>query len=163
MQPPRPLRYLLFAGLIVTTMAAFAPHVVDPVFRKLWALEGLWKMETSKGPIFEQWSKTDDSTLTGQSFRVNGADTLIIETIRLVQDRDGIAYIPAVTNQNDGKPVRFQLIGHENNRFTFENPEHDFPQRIIYTLITPDSLVARIEGLSKGKPAGSNFYFKRVL
>lgn len=143
-------------------MMALAPLSTDPVFQKLWVLEGLWRMETGKGPIFEEWSKTDDSTLTGRSFRVNGADTLILENIRLVHDSDGIAYIPAVANQNDGKPVRFELAEYENNRFAFENPEHDFPQRIIYTVVTADSLVARIEGLSMGKTAGSNFCFTRV-
>lgn len=119
-------------------------------------------METSKGPLFEQWSRTDDNNLTGKSYRVTGTDTLILENIHLASSSDGIAYIPTVANQHDGKPVRFRLTQYDDSRFVFENPEHDFPQRIIYTVVTTDSLVARIEGISRGKPAFSNFYYKRV-
>jgi hypothetical protein len=31
-------------------------------------------------------------------------------------------------------------------RVVWENPEHDFPQRIVYHRVAPDTLVARIEG-----------------
>jgi hypothetical protein len=158
MQTLRLIRYLLFSVLITPTILALSP--ADPVFKKLWILEGLWRMNTGKGLIFEEWSKTDDNTLSGRSFNVSGSDTVVWETIRLALDADGIGY--TVTGPNGDKSVRFQLTEHGDNRFLLENPEHDFPQRIIYTVITSDSVVARIEGLSKGKPAGSNFYFKRV-
>jgi hypothetical protein len=34
----------------------------------------------------------------------------------------------------------------EANRAVWENPAHDFPQRILYTRVATDTLVARIEG-----------------
>jgi hypothetical protein len=34
----------------------------------------------------------------------------------------------------------------ETNRAVWENPTHDFPQRILYARVAPDTLVARIEG-----------------
>jgi hypothetical protein len=46
--------------------------------------------------------------------------------------------------------------------FTFENKEHDFPQRIIYRIINPDSVVARIEGVKNGKPGSFDYYYKRI-
>src|SRR5690606_16611405 len=153
-------RYVLLAALAILTASILALTPSDPVFKKLWILEGLWRMDAGKGPISEEWSKTDDNTLSGRSFNVNGSDTVVWERIHLAQDADGIGY--TVTGPNGNKAVRFQLTEHGDNRFLFENPEHDFPQRIIYTVITADSVVARIEGLSKGKPAGSNFYFRRV-
>lgn len=162
MQALKAVIYLLLPGLIIATVGAVARHPEDSLFRKLWVLEGLWRMETGKGPLFEQWSRTDNSTLTGRSYRVNGTDTLILESIQLVNGPDGIDYVPTVPKQNDSMPVRFRLTQHENDRFVFENMEHDFPQRIIYSVVTADSLVARVEGISKGTPAGSNFYYKRV-
>ena len=44
----------------------------------------------------------------------------------------------------------------------FENPEHDFPQRVIYRLQPDGLLVGRIEGISKGKPRAIDFPMKRV-
>jgi hypothetical protein len=42
----------------------------------------------------------------------------------------------------------------------FENPSHDFPQRVIYRKV-PDGLLARIEGVINGKPRGEDYPFKR--
>jgi hypothetical protein len=44
----------------------------------------------------------------------------------------------------------------------FENPEHDFPQRVGYRLDKPDALVAWIEGTSKGQPRRVEFSYARV-
>jgi hypothetical protein len=156
----RSVRYLLLCSLVITAISLMALTPVDPVFRKLWFLVGLWRMDTGKGLIFEEWSKIDDNSLAGRSYNVDGSDTVVWETIRLAVDADGIGY--TVTGPNGDESVRFQLTEHTDYRFLFENPKHDFPQRIIYTLITADSVVARIEGMSKGKPAGSNFYFRRM-
>lgn len=153
---------LLRCLLLPVLVFVITSQSTDPVFRQLWVLEGLWRMETRRGPLFEQWTKTNDSTLTGRSYRLNGSDTLILENLRLIDGPDGILYIPTVANQNNSEPVPFRLIGHRDNRFTFENPQHDFPQRIIYTIVSTDSLVAHIEGISKGKAAASHFYYKRV-
>jgi hypothetical protein len=46
-------------------------------------------------------------------------------------------------------------------QWTFENPEHDFPQRIIYRLETGDALYARVEGTENGKFNKEEFYLKR--
>lgn len=37
---------------------------------------------------------------------------------------------------------------------TFEDPAHDFPQRVIYRRVTPDSIHARIEGIVRGQERG---------
>ena len=131
-------------------------------FRRLLVLEGTWKMETRRGPLFEQWQKFDENTLRGMSYRISGNDTLLLERLELLSRPGGIFYIPAVINQNDGKPVSYKLVSSEGSRFVFENKEHDFPQRIIYSLVTSDSIVARIEGISNGKEASSDFYYRRV-
>jgi hypothetical protein len=45
----------------------------------------------------------------------------------------------------------------------FENPAHDFPQRIIYRRLSPDSLVARIEGPGPNNTTrGIDFPMRRV-
>jgi hypothetical protein len=44
----------------------------------------------------------------------------------------------------------------------FENPQHDFPQRIIYKRDGADGLKARIEGESKGKPKAFDYPMQRT-
>lgn len=113
-------------------------------------------------PLFERWERFDEVTLAGESFRISEDDTIRLESIRLVSRPEGIFYIPIVENQNDGQPVSFKLISSDDNKFVFENKQHDFPQRIIYSIVTKDSIVARIEGISKGKEASSDFYYRRI-
>jgi hypothetical protein len=45
---------------------------------------------------------------------------------------------------------------------TFENPAHDFPQRIIYERRGADSLVARVEGDRAGRQQPITFAFRRM-
>ena len=45
--------------------------------------------------------------------------------------------------------------------FVFENPEHDFPKRIVYKLITTDSLHAYIDDGKEDSKKKQNFYYKR--
>lgn len=156
-----PRRFLLLLPVAVALILSGSVPA-GTVFTRLLVLEGTWKMETRKGPLFEQWQKFDENTLRGLSYRISGNDTLLLERLELVNRRDGIFYLPAVVNQNDGKPVSFKLVLSEGSRFVFENKEHDFPQRIIYSVVTADSIVARIEGISKGKEASSDFYYRRI-
>lgn len=142
-------------------MIIFAPYD-DVGFEDLYPLEGTWQMRTGKGVLFETWTKTGPSELHGKSYRVNGSDTVRLETVSLIQDDSGIHYIPVVQNQNQGQPVRFTLISAEARRFIFENLDHDYPQRIIYRFISSDSLVARVEGEIKGQLRGSDYRFSRV-
>ena len=44
----------------------------------------------------------------------------------------------------------------------FENPAHDFPQRIIYRRRGADSLLARVEGMRGGRLRGLDFPYRRV-
>lgn len=50
----------------------------------------------------------------------------------------------------------FRLIKFSASEVVFENPTHDFPQRIIYRL-DKANLFARIEGTNNGKFIGIDF------
>lgn len=124
-------------------------------------LKGTWIMNSAKGPIYEEW-KQDGTALKGRSYKLTGTDTVLFESIVLMQDDKGVYYIPSTENQNDKKPVTFTLISSENQRFVFENKLHDFPQRIIYQLVNSDSIAARIEGTVKKESRFVDYNYKRV-
>ena len=119
-------------------------------------------MQTAKRTIYESWQVVSDKEMSSRSYMLRGSDTVILEKVSLVQNNDGIFYIPEVADQNQGKPVSFRLVNADKMKFTFENKEHDFPQRIIYHIVTKDSIHAWIEGTKNGKEMKSDYYFKKL-
>ena len=84
------------------------------------------------------------------------------ERIALQINGNDLFYIPTVDNQNNQQSVSFKLISDNNRSYVFENMEHDFPQRIIYSHPQPDSLHARIEGDVNGTYHKEDFLMARV-
>ncbi|WP_313266867.1 DUF6265 family protein [Epilithonimonas vandammei] len=124
-------------------------------------LIGTSENKTQKGSIYETWTKLGDNEFSGKSYSVKDKDTIVFENIRLVQENKKLFYIPTVNNQNDGQPVRFAAKTISENQLVFENPEHDFPQIIAYT-ITSDSLIAEISKTKNGQKRKQTFPMKRV-
>jgi len=125
-----------------------------------WML-GNWTGIMEEGIVTERWEKSNDTLFSGESFFIKGFDTLSRETISLQQQDSTIFYIPLVEGQNDNKPVYFKLTFSDGTIAVFENPGHDFPQKIKYQLINSDSLVATISGLQEGSSRSINFPMKR--
>jgi hypothetical protein len=125
-------------------------------------LIGVWVYQSPKGDIFESWKKLNDSLFVGHSYTMVGSDTITAEEIRLVEQNGDVNYIPSVPDQNMGLPVKFKLISMTDNELIFENPEHDFPQRILYQRLTDDSLVAEISGPMKGEHRSQRFPMHRA-
>ncbi len=112
---------------------------------------GSWSGESSESIFTETWEKVSDTLFTGQSYFIKGSDTLSSETISLQQHDTSVFYVPLVEGQNDNKPIFFKLTYSDGTNAVFENPEHDFPQKIVYQLKENDSLIATISGNNNGK------------
>ncbi|UQD56356.1 DUF6265 family protein [Flavobacterium sp. K5-23] len=124
-------------------------------------LIGTWENNSAEGNLSETWKKTTDSTFQAQSFFIKGKDTLHFETINLNQVDEGLEYNAQVKGQNNDKSVRFALTASTENQLVFENPKHDYPQKITYTKINKDSLVAEISGIQQGKPTSEKYPMKK--
>ena len=84
------------------------------------------------------------------------------ESIILQQKGENLTYTATVKGQNNDKPVAFKLTTTTENQVVFENPKHDYPQKISYTQITPDSLAVKISGIQQGKPSAEAFSMKKI-
>ena len=126
-----------------------------------WLL-GKWATKTSDGNLSESWKKLNDSTFQGESFFIKGKDTLHFESIALQQKGEELLYNATVKGQNDNKAVSFRLTLADEKQLVFENPKHDYPQKITYTLIKKDSLVASISGIQLGKTSSEKFGMKKT-
>ena len=124
-------------------------------------LIGTWENKSDEGEMVETWSKTNDSLYSGSSYFIKGKDTLHSESIALTQKADVVLYTPTVKGQNNNQPVSFQLTKQTPKQMVFENPKHDFPQKIVYQQITVDRLVATISGMQQGKASSVSFSMKK--
>jgi hypothetical protein len=125
-----------------------------------WML-GTWENDIEQGKLTETWEKANDSTLNGKSYFIKDKDTLNNETVMLMQKGNDLFYIPTVIGQNNNEPVIFKLTKGTATQLVFENPKHDFPQKITYRQITKDSILAEISGIENGKAASETYPMKR--
>jgi hypothetical protein len=81
------------------------------------------------------------------------------EFLRIEADPSGLVYLASP----QGRPATpFPLKELSGQRVVFENPEHDFPQRVLYWRDAEDSLHARIEGTRGGRTAAQEWVWRRV-
>lgn len=125
-------------------------------------LIGEWQNNSAEGNNTEVWERENDSVFSGKSYYVIGKDTVSSETIRLEQNGKTLFYIPTVNEQNNRQAIKFALTSSTIKQLVFENPEHDFPQKITYEQITNDSLLAEISGMKEGKQNSQKFPLARA-
>lgn len=124
---------------------------------------GEWANKSAEGELTERWKKVNDSVYYGESYFVTlSKDTAFAETVQLEEANGKLAFTVTVPNQNNEKPVRFEATSFTKSQIVFENPKHDFPNKIVYNRVGKDSLVAQIYGTQKGKPATEKFKMKKV-
>lgn len=127
-----------------------------------WIL-GNWKMKVKNGYIYEIWKKENDSTYKGISYNVREtSDTIMLENVDLNYRDNHYYYIPTTANQNNQQPVIFKIVSISPGNFTAENPNHDFPQRISYSLQSDKELKAIIDGKVNGNYRKQEFAFSKV-
>ena len=125
-----------------------------------WLL-GSWEFKTTDAILSENWTKIKDSTYYGQSGVVKSNDTLHFETITLQQNREELTYLTTILGENNDKPISFVLTETTENQLIFENPTHDYPQKISYNHVSKDSLVTETSGVQSGKPSSEKYLMKK--
>ena len=146
---------LTFLMIICAVAVQAQQHSIESLS---W-IAGCWA-GTGKHESEEQWMKPSGKMMLGMSRTVANGRVVEYEFIRMHQEENGDIFYTA--NPSGQEEASFKLIKLEKNLAVFENPEHDFPQRIIYKLENDGVLKARIEGKSKGKERGVDFPMKRV-
>lgn len=130
---------------------------------KLEWLLGTWETQTSKGNLYETWTKKSRTEFQGKSYYLKNKDTLIFESVQLIEKDKKLHYIVSVKNHNHELPVDFVSKEIKDPAsLLFENPLHDFPQMITYKKQGKDSLIAEISGTMNGKIARQKFPMRKV-
>lgn len=139
-------------------------HTSSGKLSQLSWMDGGWKMNMPDGTLNERWRTMSDTEMVGSSELVSEkGDTMFSEKIRIVLRDNSLWYIPVVSNQNDGKEVLFKEKSVSPTEIIFENPAHDYPQRIIYNKKSATEMHARIEGNVSGLAKGEDFNYNRLI
>jgi hypothetical protein len=146
--------------LILVILCLLAP--VNPQTANIadlaW-IAGDWQTASGgRRQIEEHWTGVAGGTMMGMSRTVAGEKTVEFEYLRIEQRADGIYY---VAHPKARCPATdFKLTKSSATEAVFENPQHDFPKRIIYRKTGGDSMTASIDG-GEGSKA-MTFSFTRI-
>ena len=130
-----------------------APSVNDLVW-----LSGHWRTvepSLASGPSFteEIWSSVAGYSMVGVNRTVRGSRTASFEYMRIEWDERGTAFF----GSPGGAPaVRFDLVAATASSATFENRQHDYPQRIVYRR-DGDTLMATVSLADGSRPMSWTF------
>ncbi len=105
---------------------------------------------------FEIW-KDEGNFLSASAYQIDhqSGSKVVSEEIKLVKKGNDFYYIPDVAGPQGS--IEFKITSFDENSFTAENPEHDFPKKIIYKR-TGERLEATISGGSKS----ISYSFKKI-
>jgi len=126
-----------------------------------WLL-GDWENTSGEIKMYERWSRENNNAFSARSVSVVGNDTVFSETMKLHTANDSIFLTVTGAQEDVHQTVQFALISSEDKTFTFENKAHDFPQQIVYSNPSEDTIHAWIIGIQDGQERKSDFYFERV-
>lgn len=133
--------------------------IQNPTVADISWIAGDWQTAPGgRAQIEEHWTQVAGASMMGMSRTVAGEKTVEFEYLRIEQRADGVYYVAHPKGRCPG--TDFKLTRASATEAVFENPQHDFPKRIIYRKGTDDSLTASIDA-GEGSKAMS-FAFRRV-
>jgi uncharacterized protein DUF6265 len=139
---------------VVALLAAEPASRID----QLSWMAGSWQGRQGEVEMEESWTAPKGGSMLGLHRDVKQGRTLSFEFLRIAEDKDGIVYHASPEGRS---ATPFRLVEASRERALFANPEHDFPQRILYWKDAEGALHARIEGTQGGKPASMEWRWTR--
>ena len=118
--------------------------VAAPVADLSW-LSGYWLSCEGGREVSETWSSQQREVVLGMAMSVND-EKLSWEQTRIVAGEGTATFFANPSGQSSSQ---FKSIELGPQRVVFENPTHDFPQRVTYSR-KGDTLTGRIDGVIQG-------------
>ncbi len=132
---------------------------IEKAFGNILWLKGKWQNVSGNKISIENWELADDTILEGESVTTENGMVTFREKLKIEKKQDDIFYTAYV--KHNPQPVSFKLVKISDNEAVFENPEHDFPQKISYR--NEGNLHAWIEGPGKdGEWEKIDFYMSKI-
>jgi hypothetical protein len=146
--------------MMVPIAAALSLGAAPPsggIVRVAW-LQGCWEAVSGERVVEEQWTAPRGDGMVGLSRTLSGSTLTAYELLVLREQGDRLTYQAHPSGQPSAV---FASVTVTATSVVFENPQHDFPQRIGYER-KGDGLLAWIEGEQKGKVRRVEFPYRRT-
>jgi uncharacterized protein DUF6265 len=122
-------------------------------------MQGCWESSSPQRIVEEQWTAPRAGSMLGVG-RTSRGERLVEYEFVLLQEREGrLAYEAHPSGQ---RSAVFTSTTISDTTAVFENPEHDFPQRVGYRKEGAHAMVAWVEGTENGKQRRVEFSYRRV-
>ena len=141
-------------ALILAASLAGPPAAIDQM---AW-LKGCWIQTKPNGVVEELWMGPGGGVMLGLGRTVRDGELRDFEFVRIVEADGSLAYMAEPSGQ---EKATFPLKSLTPDMAVFEDPAHDFPQRVIYRRLGPDAVTGRIEGQIGGQAKAVDFPYKR--
>jgi hypothetical protein len=156
-------RHLLFLAAMLAPIAHLGawPQASGNKFQieQLKWMSGGWKNTRGSTVTEEHWTQPAAGTMIGMGRTIAGEKTVFYEYLRIESRRDGIFY---VAHPKARAGTDFKMVRGDDHEIVFENPQHDFPKRIIYRRAPDGSMTARVEGNPGDKEKAEEFHYTRM-
>jgi hypothetical protein len=144
--------------LIVFIASAVSAAVPD-IDKVAW-LAGCWASDGAEPGSEERWMPLAGGTMLGVSRTIEQGKTVAFEFMEIRHLPDGkLAFVAHPSGQDT---TVFTALRVSDSEVVFENPEHDFPQRVAYAKDGASKLRARIEGTERGALRVIDFSMSRT-
>ena len=143
----------IIIAIALLSTGIFAQDAFD---RVSW-LAGCWGGEMDEGAKYEEcWTAPINGFMQGSGRISQNGKIVMREHMTLEQEGNEIVmYVLGYSEKlkpEDQGTIPFRLTRSSTNELVFENPKHDYPQRIVYTKDEKGDMIARIELIDGTKP-----------
>jgi hypothetical protein len=121
-------------------------------------LAGAWGSTVKGTETEEHWIAPKGDMMLGVNRTVSATGRSFYEFLRIAKTPTGISYFASPA----GRPAtEFPMNELGDKKVVFENPKHDFPQRISYWIDKDGFLNARIEGKVKDQSRSQEWRWEK--
>ena len=151
------MRHVMLAALLAGAWPAHA--VAQATIDRVAWMQGCWQMTSGDRVVEENWTAPKAGIMLASGRTVRGGKLAGHEFV-LLAERDGrLAY---EAHPSDQPSTTFMSKEIDATSVVFEDPTHDFPQRVGYRRVAADRLLAWIEGTVSGKLRRQEFPLQRI-
>ena len=141
-------------ALLATSAGARTASIKDVAW-----LQGCWELRDGDRVVEERWMPPRAGSMLGVGRTTRGEKLIEHEYIVLSEREGRLAYEAHPSGQATTTFMSRPISGRE---VVFDNPTHDFPQRVGYRSTGPGQLLAWVEGTSGGRTRRIEFAYRTV-
>ncbi len=140
------VRYLVGAVLLASVVWGNAAQGAQRAWHHPSWMEGCWAYSGSDTK--EIWDAGFDGLLFGRTTTIRDGELTFFEDLRIERRETTLVFS---ASPNGAPPVEFVSVRQTPASITFENPLHDFPQRVHYKMSSEGmtAVISDIEGENK--------------